>query len=507
MKQLHKLLALAAFIYFFWMGLSGIALNHPQQLREFSLPNRIMPDNYQYHDWNRMSWRDAAFSRRNDKLLYVAGKEGVWKSFDQGHTFTSLSDNFPTSAYDKDTFSILPADHDHRETLFAGTRSGLFYLQQEKWHRVTHPLLKKEPVIELIQVDQQILAFTRSAAFKADITEIPPLFTPLPLPRKVDQTPRIPLFRWLRKVHDGSIFGFKGRLLVDLIGFLLLFLVLSGGVTWYVITGKRRHRKPIFAGKIFALNYRWHLKLGIIGALFIAVTALSGAFSHPPLLLTIIRLSTPSSLLPQKHSVNPWDEQIQKAAYLKSRKRLIIATKQGLFSGPIDGSRNFIKLPDTMPIHGMGVQVFESLDDNRLLVGSFSGLFLWDTAQQIVLQLKAKPRGNAPDWGRPIMVSGAAVYNGEPLLAIDYESGIKPLRRREQLIPTMPNAIKEQSRISLWHALFELHNGRIFEQYIGPFYWLITPVGGILLCIILASGCLLWLRRRYLRGKTAKIIR
>jgi hypothetical protein len=502
LKWLHKYLALATLIYCLWMALSGIALNHPQLLKNFSLPNQIMPANYQYHDWNRMSWRDATFSHYQNNILYVAGKEGVWQSLNQGKNFTPVSTGFPNSAYEKDTFCLLLADHEHQETLFAGTRSGLFYFQDKSWRRVEHPLLGTEPVVDLIQVEQQILAFTKSAAFKTNVTANPPLFTPLPLPRKLSNVPKMPLFRWLRKVHDGSIFGFKGRLLADLIGLLLLFLSLSGCVIWYVKRGKKRRKKTLLAGKIFALSYRWHIKLGIIGALFIAITALSGAFSHPPLLLTIARFKTPASLLPQSRTDNPWDEQIQRAAYLKSKKRLILATKQGLFSGPIDGSRNFVKLPDTLPIHGMGALVFESLDDNRLLIGSFSGLYLWDTARQIVMQLKAKPRGNSPDWGRPIMVAGVAVFQGEPLLAIDYESGIKPLRWRNQLIPNMPNVIREQSRISLWHALFELHNGRIFEQYIGPFYWLITPAGGILFCMILLTGSLLWFRRHYLHWKS-----
>ena len=500
LKWLHKYLALVTLIYCLWMGFSGIALNHPQIIKKFSLTNQIMPANYQYFKWNRMSWRDATFSHYHHNTLYVGGKEGVWKSLNQGKSFTLLKDGFPTAAYEKDTFCILLARHDNKETLFAGTRSGLFYLANKHWQRITHPVLDAQPVLDLIQVDRKILAFTDSAAFTADSNDNPPIFTELALPRKLSRTSRMPLFRWLRKVHDGSIFGFKGRLFVDLIGCILIFLSLSGMIVWYVIFNKKRGRKPILTGKIFALNYRWHLRLGIISAIFIAITALSGAFAHPPLLLTIARLQTPASLQPQSNAINPWSEQIQRAAYLKSRKRLIIATRQGLFSGPIDGSREFIRLPDTLPIHGMGALVFESLNDSKLLIGSFSGLYLWDTSDRIVMELKAKPKVGSPDWGRPIMTSGVLVDNGEPVVAIDYESGLKPLKTRLQIAPTMPGILRSQSQISLWHALFELHNGRIFEEYIGPFYWLITPTGGILFCLILGSGGLLWIRRKSHKG-------
>ncbi len=504
LKWLHKYLSLIALIFCLWMALSGIALNHPRLLEKFSFSNQVMPVNYQYQNWNRMSWRDSVFSRYHDNILYVGGKEGVWQSLDQGKSFAPLTAGFPAAAYEKDTFCLLLADHDGRETLFAGTRSGLFYLKGEQWHKIAHPILKTTPIIDLLQVEQQILAFTDSAAFKAEFNGEAPVFTALALPRATGSSTRTPLFRWLRKVHDGSIFGLPGRLLVDSVGLLLIFLSLSGLLIWYVSRRKRRRGKTILSGRIFAFNFRWHLRLGIFGALFIAVTTLSGAFAHPPLLLTIARLQVPTSLMPQAISANPWAEKIQRAAYLKSRKRLIIATKQGLFSGPLDGKRNFLRLPDTLPIHGMGALVFESLGQDKLLIGSFSGLYLWDTTDQIVMQLKAKAQGNTPDWGRPIMATGVAIYQGEPILAIDYESGLKPLRQRVKLVPAMPNRLREQGRISLWHALFELHNGRIFEQYIGPFYWFITPAGGLIFSLIILSGILLWLKRK-VNGRQAHL--
>ncbi len=501
LKWLHKHLSLIAMVYFLWMGLSGIALNHPQLLRNFSFANRMMPANYQYQSWNRMSWRNSAFSRYHDNLFYVGGKEGVWRSPDQGKSFTPLTAGFPQSAYDKDTFCLLLADYNGREILFAGTRAGLFYLQDEKWRPVENPTLDNKPVIDLLQVDQQILAFTDSAAFKARIDNHAPVFTALPLPRADGSAEQTPLYRWLRKVHDGSIFGLPGRLLVDGVGGLIIFLSLSGLLVWHVIYRKKRHKKSRLSGSIFAVNYRWHLRLGIFGALFIAITALSGAFAHPPLLLTIARLQVPSSLMPRNISANPWAEQIQRAAYLKSRNRLIIATKQGLFSGPIDGTRDFLRLPDTVPIHGMGALVFESVGPDKLLIGSFSGLYLWDTNKRFVIQLKAKVPTGTPDWGRPIMATGVAVYKGVPILAVDYESGLKPLRQHTELWPAMPGQLRKEGRISLWHALFELHNGRIFEEYIGPFYWLITPAGGLGLTLIILSGCLLWLRRKISRSR------
>ncbi len=496
LQWLHKYFALLGLIFYAWMALSGILLNHPQLLKKYSLPNRIMPTNYQYSKWNRMSWRDAVFSASQDNILYVGGKEGVWQSLDQGKSFKPLATGFPTNVYERDTFSLLLATNQEQETLYAGTRSGLYYQQDKSWHRVDHPVLKDKSVVDLLQIDNRILAFTDSAAYQADIDNGPPVFSPLALPRNLNETPTIPLFRWLLKIHDGSILGLPGRLFVDFLGLILFSLCLSGALIWYVPWRKRRRRPTFLAGKIFAFNFRWHLKLGIVSALFIAIIALSGALVRPPLLIAIIRLTVPAVLMPGPDLENPWAGQIQRAAYLKGKKQLIIASKQGLFSGPDDDTATFTKIPEVLPIHGMGVMVFEALDDHNLLIGSFSGLYLWDTSGKMIMQLKSKATGGNPDWGKPIMVTGAAVYQGRPLLVADYNEGLKPLRRHLQLRPAMPDEIRSQSRISLWNALFELHNGRIFEQFIGPLYWLIIPLGGISLIIIIISGTLNWFRRR-----------
>lgn len=496
LQWLHKYIGLLSLIYCAWMALSGILLNHPQLLKKYSLPNRIMPANYQYHNWNRMSWRDAVFSIHNGNILYVGGKEGVWKSLDQGKNFKHLAPGFPTAAFEQDTYSLLLAADENQETLYAGTKSGLFYWQKGSWHRVQHPVLKEKAVVDLLQIDNRILAFTDSRAYQAVIHNGAPIFTPLTLPRERIHDPVVPFFRWLLKIHDGSIFGLWGRIFVDFIGLALLLLCFSGALIWYVPWRKRRHRPTLLAGKIFVYNFRWHLKLGIISALFIAIIALSGALVRPPLLIAIIRLTVPANLMPGNNTNNPWSGQIQRAAYLKGKKQLIIASKQGLFSGPIDGTASFTKLKGVLPIHGMGAMVFEAIDAHNLLIGSFSGLYIWDTSNRMVMQLKSKASWGKPDWGRPLMVTGAVVYQGQPLLVADYEDGLKPLRRHLQLHPVMPAKIRAQSRISLWNALFELHNGRIFEQFIGPLYWLIVPSGGIFLLIIIFTGTLNWVRRR-----------
>ena len=50
-----------------------------------------------------------------------------------------------------------------------------------------------------------------------------------------------------------------------------------------------------------------------------------------------------------------------------------------------------------------------------------------------------------------------------------------------------------QGPMSLWHYLFELHNGKLFRQWLGSFTWLLIPIGGGLLLLVLLSGTFDWL--------------
>jgi hypothetical protein len=105
--------------------------------------------------------------------------------------------------------------------------------------------------------------------------------------------------------------------------------------------------------------------------------------------------------------------------------------------------------------------------------------------------------------GHPPMVAGVAVYRGRPLAVADYRTGLLSLTRHGRWQPEMPEELTAAGRISLWHALFELHNGRIFQDWIGAAHWLVVPLGGLLLLLVIATGTIDWLRRQR-RTKAAR---
>ena len=52
----------------------------------------------------------------------------------------------------------------------------------------------------------------------------------------------------------------------------------------------------------------------------------------------------------------------------------------------------------------------------------------------------------------------------------------------------VPRQLVDGGRISLWHLLFEVHNGRIFGFLLGGWSWVVVPLGGVVLVAEVVSG-------------------
>jgi hypothetical protein len=504
----HKYLGLIVLIYFLGMGISGIMLNHPSLLQKFSLPVGWLSESYQFRAWNRWSLRDAAFSKQQPEKIYVAGKEGVWMSRDAGQNFTPMSAGLPASHYLRDTNCLLLVENHNQTRLYAGTRDGLYYCSPDmiRWQSVQNPKLQKTEIIDLLKTDQEIFVFTKAGCFVASLSTNPPVFRARELKTPPDFKPRAPFFRFMLKLHDGSLFGLAGRLMADIVGLILIFLSLSALYLWYVPW--RRRRRYVYRRKYrnYKFFYRYHLKLGIYASLFLVLIALTGMFLRPPLLIAIVRLQTPKLLQPANPTAGNRLGRIHRAAWLKSNNKLYLATENGLFFGSPDGNKPFEAVKIRLPIHGMGATVFESLADNTLLIGSFSGLIKWHPQTGEITNLSAD-RTTKPQSFGGAMVAAAVIDNGTPKFWCDYRRGLKLFPGeslsstgiRADNLPssfTMPTKIYKKSRISLWHFLFEFHNGRIFRDLLGRYTWLIVPLGGLALLLTVISGTYDWLYRR-----------
>ena len=66
----------------------------------------------------------------------------------------------------------------------------------------------------------------------------------------------------------------------------------------------------------------------------------------------------------------------------------------------------------------------------------------------------------------------------------------------------VPASMNRDFTLSLWNYMFELHNGRIFQDVIGGLYLLIPPLGAFLFVIITLTGIFDWF---YIKLRNLKI--
>lgn len=504
-KPIHKYVGLVALLYFLLMGISGVLLNHPSLIRSFSIPLTWMPAGYHYVDWNRMALRDAVFSSTQPGTVYVGGKSGVWQSRDNGKSFTHLSNGFPISAYDRDTRCLLLTESGRSPQLYAGTRAGLYRYDFAKaaWIAVQGPVSHPMEIVDLVRAGDRILVFAPSACYALGGTEETQALEPVPLRSNAAPLSRVPLFRFFLKLHDGSVLGLPGKLFMDMVGLTLVFLSISAIYIVYIPWRKKRFGKGRRPVRYFRFFHKYHLKLGIYTGAFIAIIALTGMFVRPPLLMAIVRYSVPAVLLNNTETDGQWQTDITRAVYEPQSDTLLLATRDGFFRGPTTGSQPFSKVAIDVPVHGMGVFVMERLSRQRLLIGSFSGLYVWDSGQHQAVDLEGRPlqrrRGGRPRTTQTGMAAGAIVHNGQLNCWVDYRRGLRPMPGGHSCF-AMPDQVLQSSRMSLWHVLFEIHNGRFFRDWLGAYTWLLVPVGGLVLVINVLTGCYDWLyRRRWLR--------
>ena len=69
----------------------------------------------------------------------------------------------------------------------------------------------------------------------------------------------------------------------------------------------------------------------------------------------------------------------------------------------------------------------------------------------------------------------------------------------------MPPEVREQYRMPLWNYLFEVHNGRFFQEWLGGGYILIVPLGSLLLVLITLTGVYDWLRNQLARRRRQRL--
>ncbi len=222
-------------------------------------------------------------------------------------------------------------------------------------------------------------------------------------------------------------------------------------------------------------------------------------FLRPPLLISIANSRVGKIPFTELATPNPWFDQLRRIFYDQEINRFIVSTMDGFYYSDDNFKTELKQYIFQPPASVMGVTVFEKIDSYKYLIGSFEGLFIWNSQSgEIFDYIKKRPYTAPSERGRPIgdfLVSGFTRDFKNQEYYMDYNRGAVDIRGVQRFAP-LPEKIINDSPMSLWNVALEIHTGRIYQSIIGDFYVLIVPLTGLIVLFILISGFVVWLKIR-----------
>ena len=230
--------------------------------------------------------------------------------------------------------------------------------------------------------------------------------------------------------------------------------------------------------------------------MFLIITTITGMFLRPPLLIAIANSKVNKIPYTILDSDNPWFDKLRGIIYDDINDKYTIATLDGIYFSDDNFSSKLKKYTNQPPLSVMGVNVFEQLSDSSILLGSFSGLYSWNTKSNTVQDYVTKqkyiePKGRSDPIGYNVVTGYSKHFNGKEVF-FDYNSGANIVGLGQFV--AMPSNIMNQP-LSLWNLALEIHTARIYSFLIGNFYILIIPISGLLILFILISGFIVWYKK------------
>jgi len=496
-KKLHRWPGLILSFILFYYGVTGIFMNHREVFSCLDFPRTSLPEIYTYQHWGNSALKGNLNISPDSILIY--GNIGVWVTDQSYEQYHPLHEGLPAGVDNRKVFDL---HRDNDGNLYAATQFGLYGFDKEnhEWRKF-HLKVNIDRFVAIETVGDSIFALNRSFMFKGEANGVNTEFEKTQLKEPEGYEKEVSLFETIWQLHSGEIFGLPGKLFVDFLGLLTIFLSLTGIIySFFPDWIKRRKRKRRIARKLASINrwsLKWHNKAGVWFWAFLAFLFFTGIFLRPPLLILIGYTTVSPINYSHLDQPNPWYDKLRDLRFDEDRNAFFLSTSDGMFAMSVKNLKPE-KCQVQPPVSIMGINVFEPYKDGAWLIGSFSGLFLWHPDNPHILDYsKGKLYRGAPS-GRPVgqfKVTGLINdFEGKQYM-VTYDQGVLPLYHHKRF-PDAPETVVKQTRMSLWNLSLEIHTGRFFQIFLGDFYILIVPLTGLAAVMVVISGYLLW-RKRY----------
>lgn len=493
LKKYHKWIGLIIAVLVILFSISGIILNHRETFSTISIDRNYLPKEYKYQKWNNAAVRATVQLAADSFLIY--GNIGIWKTDSNFTKYDDFNAGFPNGIDNRKTFKVLKTENG----LLAGTLFGLYEWNSTKksWIKITLPT-HEENVVDMLSKGDSVYIMTRSNIM---LTKNYKHFEIVNAPPYENYDNKISLFKTLWMIHSGEIYGYVGKLLVDLAALIFVFLSVGGIILFFSKRGlknkskekneRTRHKKR------YKWNIKWHNRIGWITGLFLVITTLTGMFLRPPLLIAIAEARVGKIPFTELDTPNPWFDLLRRMIYIPEDKLFIISTSEGFYYSDVDFNNKMKRFDIQPPASIMGVTVLNRTDNNEIIVGSFEGLFRWNYKTGTVYDvIKKKPYIRPIKKGPPVgdyKITGYSEDFKQQPIVFDYTYGSINIDKKSDFPPT-PTIVLKKTPMSLWTLALEVHTGRIYNAIIGIFYFLVVPLVGLLVLFILLSGIIIWFK-------------
>lgn len=422
--------------------LSGIVLNHPSVFSQYNVSRALLPKSYQYNQWDKGLLRGTQ-TWQNHVLLY--GNSGVMITDSTASAFADFNKGLPIGADHRNIRSMVEMPS-HK--LFALGQYGLYtYHKQGVWQPIEIPNDDHERLSDITKKEDTLVVTGRSYVYWS----VPPYntFEKIQLHTAANDDGKVSLFRTIWLLHSGQLFGFIGRIIVDMVALVLIFLTLTGVLYWIIprIT-KRSH--AFLMQKLFT----WHNSVGKLTMALTLLIGLTGWLLRPPGLIAIASARIKPVAFSTINSNNRWHDNLRSLRYDHVMNDWLLCTTSGFYT-----LQTLHSIPQPVKHHPevsvMGINVQQQNNKGQWLIGSFSGLFVWDRKAQSITDYytkqAAKPSGGMPV-GKHVIAGYSSDFAHGPVVA-EYGSGttFAPMPKEFQTLP-----------MSLRSLCVEIHTGRIY---------------------------------------------
>lgn len=496
-RGLHRWLGLVMAVLMLVFCVSGLILNHRDLVSGCDVSRKLLPSSYRIKDYNNGVVRGTV--RLGDDTVLLFGNAGIWLSDTSLADARDFNAGFPKGMDGRNVRNVVRT---RTGELYAAAQAGLMRHDGEKWRPVGLPgNTERVTDVALLPDSAGVLALTRSDVYVKTANEA--VFRNVGLTAPAGAKNEVTLFKTVWHLHSGQLFGLPGVLIVDALAIVLIFLSITGIVIFILPYSIRRSAVAKVKRQAGWLkwNFRWHNSVGYWTIGLTLLIAVTGACLRPPLMVPLVlnrSKAIPGTTLDHD---NFWHDRLRAIRWDSMSGRWLLSTSEGFYM--VDESFHAAPEPSgakvTPPVSPMGVTVFEEMEPGKWLIGSFSGMYVWDmrsgrihdwfTGQEYRKKKPGPPISDHLVAGFTRDVSGfTRDVSGGNIVVFDHYKGAVGL-------PEMPEELSRQP-MSLWNVALEAHSGRLYDSLLGPVSVLFIFLAGASCVLVLVSGWKMARRRK-----------